>query len=186
MENEICNIEDKKDNKINETLNKNTLKINSNEEIKNKREWDEYFNYDFLVKSINNGIDINNNEKYSFDNEAKNQLMNGIDLKMSNQITFSFKFKDEKILSDNEENIINIDNIKFTEENDDLNLNNNNNFNDEDNYEEISKKFVSNVFESIQNEKKNNINNYNNSHFDKEIYQKKNLKDNSNFDKEIN
>ena len=187
MENEICNIGDNKENKINETLNKNTLKINSNVEQKYKREWDEYFNYDFIVKSINNGIDINNYEKYSFDNEAKNQLMNGIDLKMSNQITFSFKFKDEKFLSDNEdeENIINIDNIKFTEENDDLNLNNNNNFNN-DNYEEISKKFVTSIFESIKNENKNNFINYNNSRFDKEIYQKKNLKDNNNFDKEFN
>ena len=38
-----------------------------------------------------NGIDINNLGKYSVELEARNQLMEGIDLKMSNQITFSFK-----------------------------------------------------------------------------------------------
>ena len=172
MENEICNIGENKENKnINETLIKKIINnLKKDEEQQLKREWDEYFNYDFLVKSINNGIDINNLGKYSVELEARNQLMEGIDLKMSNQITFSFKFKEENILSDNEdyENNINFDNMKFTEGNDDDSINQekfNNNLSDSL-IEEISKKFISDIINSINKdncqkpENKKRIKNY--------------------------
>ena len=172
MENEICNIGENKENKnITETLIKKIINNSKkDEEQQLKREWDEYFNYDFLVKSINNGIDINNLGKYSVELEARNQLMEGIDLKMSNQITFSFKFKEENILSDNEdyENNINFDNMKFTEGNDDDSINQekfNNNLSDSL-IEEISKKFISDIINSINKdncqkpENKKRIKNY--------------------------
>ena len=172
MENEICNIGENKENKnITETLIKKIINNSKkDEEQQLKREWDEYFNYDFLVKSINNGIDINNLGKYSVELEARNQLMEGIDLKMSNQITFSFKFKEENILSDNEdyENNINFDNMKFTEGNDDDSINQekfNNNLSDSL-IEEISKKFISDIINSIpkdncqKQENKKRIKNY--------------------------
>ncbi len=79
-------------------------------DIQYKREWDEYFNYDFDIRSINNGIFLPS----SFQEPSPN-----IDLKMSNAVTFSFR-KKETLQSENFDNdyLVTVENVNFnTEEN---------------------------------------------------------------------
>lgn len=118
-----------------------------------KREWDEYFNYDFDIKSINNGI-----AKSSSKLEEYFQDLQGIDLRMSNPNSFSFQLKEtgDHLQSESKKSdyLITVENVNFnTEEdpfeNDELFTDNIKPF---INYNEIAEKFVKNIFIRAQKE----------------------------------
>lgn len=112
-ENELCNFTTLEENQK-ETIPVSAYKI---DEPKNSllREWADYFNYDFEIKSINNNIYKNSLMNY-FENNEINDIKNSISLRMSNCINFSFKKKDDKI-----DYLLTLENINFEEDNEDEN-----------------------------------------------------------------
>ena len=118
-------------------------------DIQYKREWDEYFNYDFDIRSINNGIFLPS----SFQEPSPN-----IDLKMSNAVTFSFR-KKETLQSENFDNdyLVTVENVNFNTEEEDDPFENENLFKDRIkpfvDYKEIATRFVNDLYKNANIDK---------------------------------